>query len=260
MSFLFYLGTHKPHWLWSPQYTGEGIPLFVSRRQLQRRRGLHPALSSWALDSGGFTQLSQFGAWDMTPRQYTAQVQRYNKEIGRLDFVAVMDWMCEPHILNKTCKTIKQHQMLTIQSYIDLMECDPHIPWLPVLQGWKPGDYFNHVEMYLKHNIDLCGLDRVGIGSVCRRQHTGGVEGMIRRLCRGGLSLHGFGFKTLGLAKIKRHLGSSDSMAWSFAARRDRPLAGCTHANCANCHLYAIKWRQHLIKRYTAAALQGELF
>ena len=35
----FYLGTHQPHWLWTTSY-----PLFVSHRQLARRRTpLRPA-------------------------------------------------------------------------------------------------------------------------------------------------------------------------------------------------------------------------
>ena len=33
-------------------------------------------------------------------------------------------------------------------------------------------------------------------------------------------------------------------MAWSYAARRQPPLPGCTgHKNCANCLTYATRWR-----------------
>jgi hypothetical protein len=33
-------------------------------------------------------------------------------------------------------------------------------------------------------------------------------------------------------------------MAWSYAARRQPPLPGCTgHKNCANCLSYATRWR-----------------
>src|ERR1700728_2833528 len=55
---VFYLGAHQPHWLWRA-----GVPLFVSHRQLARKRQLRPALARWALDSGGFTELSMHGAW-----------------------------------------------------------------------------------------------------------------------------------------------------------------------------------------------------
>ena len=52
-SLMFYTGAHQPHWLWRA-----GFPLFVSHRQLARKRTLRPALARWALDSGGFTELS----------------------------------------------------------------------------------------------------------------------------------------------------------------------------------------------------------
>ncbi len=56
--------------------------------------------------------------------------------------------------------------------------------------------------------------------------------------------LHGFGFKTLGLAAYGHLLASADSMAWSFDAHRKPALPGCTgHRNCANCLRYAPAWR-----------------
>ena len=88
---IFYLGAHQPHWLESA-----GFPLFVSHRRLRERRSLPRAIAPWALDSGGFTALSGDGTWDMTPGQYVAAVERYAAEIGRLEWAAPMDWMCEP--------------------------------------------------------------------------------------------------------------------------------------------------------------------
>jgi hypothetical protein len=55
---VFYLGAHQPHWLWQSEY-----PLFVSHRQLARKRSYRPAACAWALDSGGFTELSIQGRW-----------------------------------------------------------------------------------------------------------------------------------------------------------------------------------------------------
>jgi hypothetical protein len=38
--------------------------------------------------------------------------------------------------------------------------------------------------------------------------------------------------------------GNSNSLAWSYAARRRPPLPGCHgHRNCANCPRYALAWR-----------------
>ena len=45
----FYLGTHKPAWLWD---LAANFPLFVSHRALAEYRTLRPATHSWALDSG----------------------------------------------------------------------------------------------------------------------------------------------------------------------------------------------------------------
>jgi hypothetical protein len=64
----------------------------------------------------------------------------------------------------------------------------------------------------------------------------------------GGLNLHGYGIKTLGLEKIAHCLFSSDSMAWSFRARKNPPLPGCTHMNCANCQRYALLWREGVLE------------
>jgi hypothetical protein len=33
-------------------------------------------------------------------------------------------------------------------------------------------------------------------------------------------------------------------MAWSYSARRNPPLPGHTHLNCANCIDYALDWRR----------------
>jgi len=42
-------------------------------------------------------------------------------------------------------------------------------------------------------------------------------------------------------------LTSADSMAWSFWARYDAPLEGCTHQSCANCRIYALQWREKVV-------------
>jgi hypothetical protein len=85
----FYLGTHQPAWL----SRGLGIPLLVSHRRLVGRRSLPRATGPWALDSGGFTELSLYGRWLTDARTYVAAVRRYSEEIGYLDWAASQDWM-----------------------------------------------------------------------------------------------------------------------------------------------------------------------
>ena len=64
-----------------------------------------------------------------------------------------------------------------------------------------------------------------------------------------GIRLHGFGVKVGGLGRYADCLASADSLAWSFEARRSAALAGCRHANCANCLRYAAAWRVRVLAR-----------
>lgn len=235
----FYLGTHIPNWLEQVVDT----PLFVSAVRLRRQRRWPRATTTWALDSGGFSELSLHGNWTVPPKQYAQEVRRAMDEVGSMDFAAVQDWMCEPVITAKTGLTVEQHQERTIDSYLALSSLLPGAPWLPVIQGWSLSDYWRHVDMYAERGITL---DRVGVGSVCRRQATDMAERVMRTLAADGLRIHAFGFKKLGVARVHDALESSDSMAWSFQARRERPMAGHKHKNCANCLPYAIKWASEM--------------
>lgn len=243
----FYLGTHVPSWL---EFLD--IPLFVSRRRLGKN--LPRALGRWALDSGGFSELSLFGEWRTTVPQYVAEVRRFESEIGGLDWAAPMDWMCEPHMLKKTGLTVEEHQRRTVRNYLELRE---HLDIvIPVLQGWVLDDYLRCIEMYVQAGVDDLALT-TGIGSVCRRQHTDEAAAIFERLFAEGLTaMHGFGVKTQGLQRIAHHLESADSMAWSLDGRRQPPLPGCSHMNCANCDRYALRWRGRLLQQLRGVELE----
>lgn len=250
---MFYLGTHHPNWL-----ALTDTPLFVSHRTIGRMRSLPRAMGPWSLDSGGFSELSLFGRWETSSSSYVAAVRRLRSEVGNMNWAAIQDWMCEPHMLKLTGKTVAQHQALTVASYLELRSMAPEVPWLPVIQGWTRGDYIDCVELYARAGIDLTSEPIVGIGSVCRRQGTVTAALTIRWLASDGLKLHGFGFKVLGLSKVKDALASSDSMAWSVDGRRSPPLPGHDlpgprrpkgHKNCANCLDYALEWRRGLVER-----------
>ncbi len=248
----FYVGAHQPHWLWRA-----GFPLFVSHRQLARRRGLRPASCRWALDSGGFTELSLHGRWVTGAEGYAAAVARYAETIGGLDFAAPQDWMCEPHILARTGLSVREHQDRTVASYLELRRLAPDLPFIPVLQGWHLADYLRCVRLYAAAGVDLAAVPLTGLGSVCRRQSTAEIAVIVAALARLGIRLHGFGVKTSGLGRYGHLLVSADSMAWSYAARRLPALPGCTgHKNCANCLAYATGWRSRIL----AGNCQGTLF
>lgn len=260
----FYLGTHQPHWLWTQGHT-DGIPLFVSRRRLAGRKTFGRAMGDWALDSGGFTELSMHGTWTISPAQYVEEVRQYRDCIGRLDWAAIQDWMCEPHICANTfpslshAHAVEWHQALTVTNYGELLARAPDVKWTPVLQGWTYRDYLEHLDLYTKQGFDLSSVPVVGLGSVCRRQDTSMVERLIQRLHAMGIRIHGFGFKATGLRATARLMASADSMAWSYSARRADPLPECTHANCANCARYAVRWYHHVMQTASIDALQCDL-
>jgi hypothetical protein len=288
----FYLGVHHPNWLWSGDMT---CPLFVSHGRLRARKSTFPAATvpGWALDSMGFTMLRDNGAWTISPREYAEAVLRYDREIGRLEWAAPQDWMCEDAIINGgvvggqkfagTGLTVEEHQRRTVANFPELSDAwaeisDEECPFMPVLQG-KPGDaesYLRCAQMYEDAGVRLEEFPVVGIGSVCRIQE----EPVIGRLARGlaclELPLHWFGVKLTGLPEVWPHITSHDSMAWSTSARREPRMPGCTHirvrgkyvgqpSTCANCPRYARWWREKVVALGVSLAagdrhFQGELF
>jgi hypothetical protein len=253
---LFYLGSHQPHWLWKVDF-----PLFVSRRTLQRRApsGLRKATCRWALDSGGFTELLIHGRWTLSAADYVDLVALYTDRIGNLDWVAPQDWMCEPFMIERTGLSVREHQERTVANYLELSSLAPHLHIKPVLQGDTPKAYFKCLDLYRQAGVDLTQESLVGLGSVCRRQSTSQIHGLVRELATAGLKLHGFGVKTQGLNRYGSLLASADSLAWSFQARRSPALRDCTgHRNCANCLVYATSWRSRLLRRLRTPLRQSD--
>jgi hypothetical protein len=262
----FFLGTHEPGWLGRPEFAD--TPLFVSAIRLRLKPVRGRAVGRWALDSGGFSELSQHGRWTVPAEQYVAEVRRWRDEIGGLEWAAVQDWMCEPQILLRTGYTVAQHQTFTFNSYIRLMALDGSIPWVPVLQGFREDEYLRHADYYEKMlGFPLSRLPLVGLGSICRRQGTREAERIVGRLVRlFGVKLHLFGFKLKGLRRCAGLAASADSMAWSSRARfawdRDgkRMLPDCTHPkSCSNCPAWALHWKRAKVDPLTrpAATLWG---
>jgi hypothetical protein len=269
-----YTGTHMPGWLWSG---AADFPLFVSHRRLGKYKKLRPASVQWALDSGGYSELSLFGEWRTGPREYAAAVDRYDREISRLEWAAPQDWMCEAHITAKTGLTAEEHQRRTVANFLELtgiwpVLSDEDSPFMPVLQA-APGDadgYLRCAEMYEADGVHLADFPVVGVGTVCRIQDTALIGRVARALRSLDLALHWFGVKMTGLPEIwppeelSDSLTSFDSMAWSYEARRMPRLAGCEHpGNCANCPAAARRWRGRVlgvVDVLERRGWQGELF
>ncbi len=240
----FYLGTHSPEWL-----TRSPVSLFVCHRRLALRASMPKAVTTWALDSGGFTELSTYGKWELAPQTYADAVQGYAEKIGGLEFAAPQDWMCEPHMVQKTGLSVREHQKRTTDNFLLLRELAPTMPFIPVLQGYKVDEYLQHIEDYEAAGVNLRSEPRVGVGSVCRRQSTQEIQFLIETLRAQDLRIHAFGVKTQGLARYGDLISSSDSLAWSEVAKHNPPMPGHTHKACQNCMEFALKWRENILGR-----------
>jgi hypothetical protein len=173
------------------------------------------------MDSGAFTELSTHGRYRHSVEEYAAEANRWTSDPA-LQAVVAQDYMCEPFILEKTGLTVADHQRLTIERYDALLPLVPGNYVMPVLQGYTPADYLRHLEAY---GARLWPCMWVGVGSVCKRNASPrAIEGILAAIkrARPDLRLHGFGLKTtaLGLGTVRELLHSADSMAWSYAARK----------------------------------------
>lgn len=250
------LGTHHAGWLKRP-----GPSLFVSRARMPKRPFV--AERDFAIDSGGFTELSMKGAWTVPAKVYADEVVRWQGS-GRLQWAAIQDWMCEPWILQKTGLSLEEHQKRTCDSFSQLRNIAPEAPWAPVLQGWAPRDYLWHLDLYAQRGWDLTREPIVGVGSVCRRQHMDEAVTIFRAVHRAGVRIHAFGLKLSGLERAWPYIASSDSLAWSYHARRAPgpmfPECVGRHKNCANCERWASAWHSRMGRRLEGYAAQQTLW
>lgn len=191
----------------------------VSVNRLRGRISDFP-VRAWIMDSGAFTIIDRFGYYPEGVEVYARQIERW-RNCGSMLRAASQDYMCEEKMLERTGLSVWRHQQLTAQRYAELRFLTD-APLLPVLQGYEPHDYVNHLTMY--GSLIEPGM-WVGVGSVCKRN---GDPSAIRAVlwsikqARPDLRLHGFGLKATALASplVRELLHSADSMAWSYAARK----------------------------------------
>lgn len=219
----FYIGLHQPSN--APHFA----KCMVSVNRLEhRKRDFYP--NEWIMDSGAFTRISQ-GKGHLPVAEYVRQINRWAK-CGNLAAAVSQDYMCEPFILAKTGMTVADHQRLTIERYDALMAYGNLTTYvMPVLQGYRPEEYADHVSQY---GDRLRPGMWVGVGSVCKRNsRPAEVAAVVMAIVhiRPDLRLHLFGLKTIALQSllVNQSIFSADSMAWSFAARREGRNANDWH-------------------------------
>ncbi|WP_216907548.1 DUF7221 family queuine tRNA-ribosyltransferase-like protein [Nocardia noduli] len=258
----FFLGLAQPSLLDTAP-----VPVFLSATRLVRYRTrgerfpVRMNLAPYAGDSGAYSALvltrdRHSHPWWASPDEYGALWARLIEDIGPPCFVGIQDYPCEPACLTATGLSIDEHQRLTVENYLYLVEQFDFVPWLPTLQGWRPEDFVAHVGMYERAGVDLTGR-WVGVGSICRRNADHDIARILTALAPFGMRLHGYGVSLRTLALAGHLLHSADSQGWSMAARRARTLMpGCVHlsrpdatgrrhlTDCRHCLRYALAWRE----------------
>lgn len=211
----FFVGVHQPC------DADQVDAAFISVHRIAKRVSGFP-VGDWIMDSGAFRTIEVHGGYPEPPEEYAAQIRRWSRN-GNLLAAVSQDYMCEAHMLQITGKTVMEHQQLTVERYDALTVCDlGGVYLMPVLQGYTPAEYVRHLEMYgdrLKPGM------WVGVGSVCKRNsNPAAIEAVLLAIkkARPDLKPHGFGLKVTALASalIRKLLETADSMAWSYAARK----------------------------------------
>lgn len=211
----FYIGLHKP---WQASHFARAC---LSVRSLRTRRKPIdcPAI---LLDSGAFTELHLYGGYRQPEAAYATEIRRLAGLIS-IEAAVAQDYMCEPFMLKRTGLTVAEHQALTIDRYDRLAACQLPCPVMPVLQGYQPADYVRHLAAY---GDRLAEGMWVGVGSVCKRNaNPNAILDVLHAIAwrRPDIRLHGFGIKRTALEHdgVRALLASANSMAWSYAARRE---------------------------------------
>lgn len=192
----------------------------ISVNRLRSRRSAF-AGGDWIMDSGAFSTILTHRGYPHGVEEYAAQINRW-KVCGRLLAAVGQDYMCEPSMLRLTGLTVADHQRLTIERYDALLPLVEDVYVMPVLQGYRPDEYVDHIRQY---GDRLTAGMWVGVGSVCKRNgDPAAIEAVLRAIrgARPDLRLHGFGVKVAAFSSglIREWLHSADSMAWSYAARK----------------------------------------
>lgn len=210
----FFVGLDRP---WEAKHFAAA---FISVNTLRgRKKAIEPA--EWIMDSGAFSEILQHGRYRFPVEEYAFEINRW-KGCGTLLAAVSQDYMCEPAMLAKTGLTVADHQRLTIERYDALVGLVTDVYVMPVLQGYSSKEYVECLRAY----GDRIGPGAwVGVGSVCKRNSNPAAIWRVLdaiKAERPDLRLHGFGVKTTALKSriISDLLYSADSMAWSFAARK----------------------------------------
>lgn len=172
---------------------------FISVNTLKNRRSDFQ-VGEWMMDSGAFRTIQMHGGYPEPVEAYANQVKRWST-CGKLLAAVTQDYMCEPFMLQITGLSVPDHQRLTVERFDGLLRCETGCYIMPVLQGYAPEEYVQHISQYGER---LQNGAWVGVGSVCKRNsNPRAILDVLTAIKteRPDLRLHGFGLKTIALSR-----------------------------------------------------------
>ncbi len=163
------------------------------------------------LDSGAYSVILKYGKYPYSIEEYAKAI-----EIWKPDIAWTMDYPCEPSVQAKGEYTPWKAQEMTIQNQIKLQ--DLGVKTSMVVQGWDINDYLENLDIIKEYGLLT---ERLGIGSICRRNKEKEIARIIRAIHNNvprWVKLHAFGIKVSVLQKTdaRYFLFSADSSAWAY--------------------------------------------
>lgn len=174
------------------------------------------------VDSGGYSLMIAEGEHPPAD-DYLDTVADYDA-----DMFAVQDYPCEPGILDKYGRSVRDHQrrttVATAQCLVRAEERGIDAEPLAVIQGWDSDDYIRHIRELRAEGLLT---EHIGIGSVCRRNQDREIRRIIADVAnelKPHHKIHAFGVKNSILADkaTRERLHSADTTAWYFRNYQDR--------------------------------------
>jgi hypothetical protein len=108
------------------------------------------------LDSGAFTQVTNYGDFIQSPADYVRLAVRF-QDAGMLACIVSQDYMCEPSVIAELQAqgrqaSVRIHQRKSVDRYVQIVDegikQGLKAPVMPVLQGWEVEDYVDHYHIY----------------------------------------------------------------------------------------------------------------
>lgn len=209
-------------------------------------------------DSGGFHHMASGTGEYRTPNSdYLDYVEEHKPTLW-----ALRDYPCEPQLLDKHGRTVREHQRMTTERHIELLDAaeDRGTPGQPVavVQGYTVGQYLSHFDELADHG---CLPGYVGVGTLCRKNQDHEIAQAllaVRKELGHGPGLHAFGVKksALRFEEVVRAVTSADSQAFDWAESRghgDRdPDESYTYVDALRAYL---PWRRDLVESVATESL-----